>query len=195
MFFETQFGHELPHDPIKAIVAPRPIGWVSTVDAHGIVNLAPYSFSNLVSEDPPLFGFSSNGLKDSVRNAQETGEFVFNLATRQLASAMRRTSEAVPSEVDEFVLSGLTPLPSKLVAPPYVCESPAALECKVTQSFELFDASGKKGGHWLTIGEVVAVHIDDRYLHDGRFDLAAAGTIARCGYRDFVEVSEVFQIT
>ncbi|MEN9934059.1 MAG: hypothetical protein RLZZ387_638, partial [Chloroflexota bacterium] len=117
-FYEPARGHGLPHDPFKAIVAPRPIGWISTIDREGRVNLAPYSFFNAFSSSPPIVGFCSEGRKDSVRNAEETGEFVANLVTRSLATAMNQTSAAVAAEVDEFTLAGLTPLPSRLVAPP-----------------------------------------------------------------------------
>ena len=129
-FYEPAAGHRLPHDPLKAIIAPRPIGWISSVSAAGVVNLAPYSFFNMVSDEPPMVMFSSNGWKDSVRNVSDTGAFVANLAVRFLAEAMNASSAAVPPEVDEMAMAGIAKAPSVLVAPPRVAEAPAALECK-----------------------------------------------------------------
>ncbi|WEX08703.1 flavin reductase family protein [Chelativorans sp. AA-79] len=194
MFYEPKDGHGLPHDPFKAIVAPRPIGWISSIDADGRLNLAPYSFFNALAGNPPMVGFSSEGVKDSVTNVRATGEFVVNLATRPLAEAMNLTSARVPHGHSEFEMSGLTPVPSRLVKPPRVGESPAALECKITQSIDLLDLAGRPTGRWFTIGQVVGVHIDDRYLRSGLFDAAAARTIARCGYRDYAEVIEMFSM-
>src|SRR6185312_2406434 len=130
-FYEPRRGHGLPHDPFKAIVAPRPIGWISSIDSTGRVNLAPYSFFNAFCEAPPIIGFSSGGRKDSQRNAEETGEFVFNLATRRQAEAMNRTSAPLPHGVSEFEVAGLTAAASRLVKPPRVADAPAALECKL----------------------------------------------------------------
>src|SRR6478672_11479399 len=130
-FYEPKAGHRLPHDPFKAIVAPRPIGWLSTVDAEGRMNLAPYSFFNAFCDDPPIVGFSSTGRKDSQRNIEATGEFVANLATMRHAQAMNMTSAPVPHEVNEMELAGLTPAPSRLVKPPRVADAPAALECRL----------------------------------------------------------------
>src|SRR3954464_10966479 len=129
-FYEPKEGHRLPHDPFKAIVAPRPIGWISTVDARGCGNLAPYSLFNAFCDSPPIVGFSSSGRKDSQRNVEETGEFVANLATRRQADAMNLTSAALPHGVNEFEAAGLTAAPSRLVTPPRVADAPAALECQ-----------------------------------------------------------------
>lgn len=194
MFYEPKDGHGLPHDPFRAIVAPRPIGWISSIGADGTVNLAPYSFFNAVAGRPPMVTFASEGLKDSARNIQETREFVVNLAVRALAEPMNETSRAVDPHVDEFVTSGLTPVPSRLVRPPRVGESPAALECKVTHIVELTDLRGESNDRWLTIGEVVGIHIDERVIVDGHFDMVAAGTIARCGYWDYTQVTEIFSM-
>ncbi|MBU1361881.1 MAG: flavin reductase family protein [Gammaproteobacteria bacterium] len=180
-FYEPREGHGLPHDPFNAIVGPRPIGWISTRDASGRLNLAPYSFFNGFNYTPPIIGFASAGYKDTVRNIQETGEFVWNLATRPLAEAMNTTSAMAPPEVDEFVLSGLTPMASRLVGVPRVAESPVAFECRLTQSFQLRDASGAAIDTWLTLGEVVAVHILQSLLVDGIYDTAAAQPILRGG--------------
>ena len=194
-FYEPKDGHRLPHDPFKAIVAPRPIGWISTVDSAGRANLAPYSFFNAFCERPPIIGFSSGGRKDSQRNVEETGEFVFNLATRRQAEAMNRTSAPFPRRVNEFEVAGLAAAPSRLVKPPRVADAPAALECKLLLVLPLEDLDGESTPSTLILGQVVGAHIDPAYLKDGLFDIAAAGTIARCGYRgDYAEVTTVFEM-
>ncbi len=179
--YEPRVGHGLPHDPFNAIVGPRPIGWVSTRAADGTLNLAPYSFFNAFNYTPPLIGFSSTSEKDSLRNARATGEFVWNLVTRPLAEAMNATCAAVPPEVDEFQLAGLTPVPSDVVAVPRVGESPVAFECKVTQIITLQGADGSPAGAWLTMGEVVKVHIAKALLAQGVYDTAGAQHILRGG--------------
>jgi flavin reductase (DIM6/NTAB) family NADH-FMN oxidoreductase RutF len=194
-FYEPARGHGLPHDPFKAIVAPRPIGWISTRDHQGRANLAPYSFFNAFSSSPPIVGFASEGRKDSVRNAEETGEFVANLATRALAEAMNQTSAQVAADVDEFGLAGLTAAPCRLVAAPRVAESPAALECRLLQIVRLSDLDGRPLDSYLALGQVVGVHIASQYLRDGRFDTAAARPIARAGYRgDYFEMGALFEL-
>ncbi|CAM4413831.1 Asp/Glu/hydantoin racemase [Stenotrophomonas lactitubi] len=174
-------GHRLPHDPFNAIIGPRPIGWISSRDADSNVNLAPYSFFNAFNYTPPIIGFSSQGRKDSLRNIEATGEFVWNLATFDLAQAMNESCRAVAPEVDEFALAGLTPLPSEQVAPPRVAQSPVSMECRCTQIVRLRDAAGNDTNGWLVLGEVVAVHIDTRLLVDGIYDTAASDTILRGG--------------
>lgn len=189
-FYEAAAGHGLPHDPFKAIVAPRPIGWISTLNAAGVPNLAPYSFFNAVCDTPPLIAFSSAGRKDSLANAEATGEFVWNMATRALADAMNASSAAVPPEVDEFVLAGLETAPSRMVRPPRVAASPASLECRVVAVHELKDLDGRATEHWLVIGQAVGVHIRRAFLRDGMFDTGAAHPIMRAGYRDeYVEAT------
>jgi flavin reductase (DIM6/NTAB) family NADH-FMN oxidoreductase RutF len=180
-FYEPRQGHGLPHDPFNAIVGPRPIGWISSLSGAGVRNLAPYSFFNAFNYVPPIVGFASIGAKDTLRNVQETGEFVWNLATRPLAEAMNASCAAVGPEVDEFALAGLTPTPSRLVAAPRVAESPVAFECKVTQIIQLQQASGETVPTWLVLGEVVGVHIAAASLKDGVYDTAAAGHILRGG--------------
>jgi flavin reductase (DIM6/NTAB) family NADH-FMN oxidoreductase RutF len=180
-FYEPRQGHGLPHDPFNAIVGPRPIGWISSLSSAGVRNLAPYSFFNAFNYVPPIVGFASIGAKDTLRNVQETGEFVWNLATRPLAEAMNASCAAVGPEVDEFALAGLTPTPSRLVAAPRVAESPVAFECKVTQIIQLQQASGETVPTWLVLGEVVGVHIAAASLKDGIYDTAAAGHILRGG--------------
>lgn len=194
-FYEPKRGHGLPHDPFKAIVAPRPIGWISTRDRAGQINLAPYSFYNAFGDRPPIVGFSSSGYKDSVRNIEQTGEFVANLATKPLAVAMNQTSAAVPSDVDELALAGLTAAPCRVVAAPRVAEAPAALECKLLQIVRLHDLDGNPLEQYLTIGQVVGVHIATTYLKQGIFDLAAAQPIMRAGYRgDYAEIGAMFEL-
>lgn len=179
--YEPRLGHGLPHDPFNAIVGPRPIGWISTQSATGATNLAPYSFFNAFNYVPPIVGFASIGFKDTVRNVQATGEFVWNLATRDLAEQMNQSCAAVPPEVSEFDLTGLTPLPSTRVRPPRVAESPVTFECRSTQSLQLQGVDGAPVDTWLVLGEVVAVHIDTTLLKNGVYDTANAGHILRGG--------------
>ena len=179
--YQPRHGHGLPHDPFNAIVGPRPIGWISTQNGAGQTNLAPYSFFNAFNYVPPIIGFSSNGYKDTVRNVQDTGEFVWNLATRDLADAVNQTSAAAAPEVSEFTLAGLTPLASTLIRPPRVAESPVTFECLSTQIVQLQGADGQPVDSWLVLGEVIAVHIHRALLVDGVYDTARAGHILRGG--------------
>jgi flavin reductase (DIM6/NTAB) family NADH-FMN oxidoreductase RutF len=181
IFYEPRNGHGLPHDPFNAIVGPRPIGWVSTKSAAGILNLAPYSFFNAFNYVPPIIGFSSIGAKDSLRNVQETGEFVWNLVTRPLAEAMNKTCAPVPPDVNEFELAGLTPQASNMVQVPRVLESPVAFECRCTQIVQLQGHDQHKVNSWLVLGEVVGIHIDERSLKDGIYDTANAQHVMRGG--------------
>jgi flavin reductase (DIM6/NTAB) family NADH-FMN oxidoreductase RutF len=194
-FYEPQRGHGLPHDPFKAIVGPRPIGWISSLDAQGIVNLAPYSFYNAFCDTPPIVGFSSTGYKDSVRNIAASGEFVANFVSKALALAMNLTSAGVPADVDELALAGLTPAPCRLVAAPRVGEAPAALECKLLQIVQLHDVAGRALEQYLVLGQVVGVHIAAGFLKDGIFDTAAAEPLLRAGYRgDYAVVGGMFEM-
>jgi flavin reductase (DIM6/NTAB) family NADH-FMN oxidoreductase RutF len=187
--YEVIEGHGLPHDPIPAILGPRPIGWISTCGPDNRRNLAPYSFFNIFNYRPPIVAFSSVGRKDSVTNAASTREFVYNLATRSLAEQVNLTSAQVPPEVDEFGLAGLTPAPCLLVSAPRVAESPVALECRVIQVTQLSSASGTSLDTWMVMGEVVAVHIDRTLLNDGVYDTAKARPILRGGGpADYFEV-------
>ena len=179
--YQPRLGHGLPHDPFNAIVGPRPIGWISTRSASGVNNLAPYSFFNAFNYVPPIIGFASIGYKDTLRNIEETGEFVWNLTTRALAESMNQSCAAVGPDVSEFALAGLTPLASTAVAPPRVAESPVTFECKRTQILQLQGADGAQVDTWLVLGEVVAVHIDKALLKDGVYDTAAAGHVLRGG--------------
>ncbi len=180
-FYEPTKGHGLPHDPFNAIIGPRPIGWVSTTGRDGSHNLAPYSFFNAFNYTPPILGFSSTSAKDSLRNARETGEFVWNLATRDIAEQMNATSATLPYGTDEFAVAGLTPLPSRLVAVPRVAEAPVNFECKVTEIVQLKSHDGTAVQAWLVLGEVVAVHIARSLLVDGIFDTFGAGIVLRAG--------------
>lgn len=180
-FYEPARGHGLPHDPFKAIIAPRPIGWVASIDNQGRRNLAPYSFFNAINAAPPMLAFSSDGYKDSVRNIEATGEFVWNLATHALAEAMNQTSASVESSVDEFELSGLSAAPGKIVTAPRVAEAAVSFECRLSEIVRLRTAAGENTHNWLVIGEVVGVHINERLLVDGIYDTAAAQPIMRAG--------------
>lgn len=182
----------LPHDPFKALIAPRPIGWVSSVNAAGAINLAPYSFFNAFSDRPPVIGFSSSGFKDSVTFISETREFVWNMPTFNLREAMNQTAAPLPMGQNEFEFAGLEMAPSKLVKPPRVKASPAALECAVTDIRQLKDRHGGGIPYWLVLGEVVGVHIDEAFIKDGLVDMAAMQPIARCGYADYVVADKVF---
>lgn len=179
--YDPREGHGLRHDPLNSIVVPRPIGWISTIGPDGVPNLAPYSFFNLLSYRPAIVGFSSTGVKDNLRNARETGEFAWSLATRPLAEAMNATSAAVGPEVDEFALAGLTPAPSEQIAVPRVGESPVSFECRVTQILRLDGHDGSEGTSWLVLGEAVAIHIETRLIRDGVYDTVLAEPIARGG--------------
>lgn len=180
-FYEPRLGHGLPHDPFNAIVGPRPIGWISSHDGAGRLNLAPYSFFNAFNYHPPIVGFASLREKDTLRNVRASGEFVWNLATRELAERMNTTCAPVPHGVSEFELAGLTPAPSRVIATPRVAESPVSFECKVTQIVQLQTAVGDAVASWVTFGEVVAVHIARHLLKDGVYDTGAAHPILRGG--------------
>ena len=180
-FYEPRNGHGLPHDPFNAIVGPRPIGWVSTRSNDGVLNLAPYSFFTAFNYIPPIIGFSSTGPKDSLRNVQENGMFVWNLVTRPLAEAMNQTCAPVGPEVNEFELAGLQTAPSRVVDVPRVAESPVSFECRSTQIIQLEGLDKQKVPTWLVLGEVVGVHIAEHLLKDGVYDTANAGHILRGG--------------
>ena len=188
-YYEPRDGHGLKHDPFNAIVAPRPIGWISSRDGKGNINLAPYSFFNAFCYHPPIVGFSSTAWKDSVANIGETKEFVWNLATMALAKQMNATSASVAHGVNEFAIAGLTAAPCRLVDVPRVAESPVSFECKLSQIVQLQGADGQKAEAWLTLGEVVAVHIDKAFIKDGVYQTALPHPIVRAGRRgDYFEI-------
>jgi flavin reductase (DIM6/NTAB) family NADH-FMN oxidoreductase RutF len=180
-FYRTADGPGLPHDPFNAIVGPRPIGWISSHDADGVRNLAPYSFFNGFNYRPPIVGFASVGWKDSVANIDATGEFVWNLATRELAAAMNETSATLDPGDDEFARGGLTPVASALIGVPRVLESPVNFECRLTQLIQLRDTEGAAIDTWMVFGQVVAVHIDREWIVDGIYDTAGPRPILRGG--------------
>jgi flavin reductase (DIM6/NTAB) family NADH-FMN oxidoreductase RutF len=197
IFYEPQARDRalLPHDPFKALVAPRPIGWVSTVDGDGAVNLAPYSFFNAVCDVPPMVMFSSAGMKDSAAFAHATREFVWNLPTYALREAMNATSAGLPRGTSEFAHAGLELAPSRLVAPPRVAASPCAMECRVVHTLELHDVDGAPTDRHVIVGQVVGIHLDEDYVVDGQVDTAALEPIARCGYLDeYAVVNELFSM-
>ena len=188
----------LAFNPFKALVAPRPIGWISTLALDGVVNLAPYSFFNGVAEDPPCVMFAPNGLhaeggaKDSLRNAESSGEFVANVVPFGLREAMDATSALAPRSLDELAEAGLTPASCRKVRAPRVAESPAALECKVLQILRL--PEGRQGTNHIVIGQVVGIHLASSLLVDGKVDMARLRPVARLGYMDYCVVDEVFSM-
>jgi flavin reductase (DIM6/NTAB) family NADH-FMN oxidoreductase RutF len=190
-FYEPKLGHGLKHDPLNSIVAPRPIGWISSQSAEGVLNLAPYSFFNAFNYTPPIIGFSSIGWKDSVRNIAASKEFVWNLASRPLAEQMNTSSALVAPEVNEFELAGLATAPSRLVKPPRVLESPVSFECRLSDIVQLQNANGGLIDTWLVLGEVVAVHIDTAVLEDGVYNTVLAQPIMRGGGpTDYFSITE-----
>lgn len=199
MFYETAVGdHGLPHNPLKSCVVPRPIGWITSLSTTGVVNLAPYSFFNIVSDRPTLVMYAScgktrHGEKDTARNIAETGEFVVNVATWGQRTAMVQSGEALEPSVDEMKHVGLSPLPSRLVRPPRVKGSPIHLECVHHRTIEL-PHDDPEGRNALVIGKVVGVHIDESVLTDGLIDIAKLQPLARLGYLDYARVDEVFTI-
>jgi flavin reductase (DIM6/NTAB) family NADH-FMN oxidoreductase RutF len=180
-FYEPRNGHGLEHDPFNSIVGPRPIGWISSRSADGVLNLAPYSFFNAFNYVPPIVGFASIGHKDTVTNVEATGEFCWNLATRPLVEAMNASSATVPPDVDEFALAGLTPGESKVVAVPHVAEAAVAFECRLSDVVRLRGADGAEVDTWLVLGEVVGVHIADELVETGVYHTAAAEPVLRGG--------------
>lgn len=196
MFYETQDNrHGLAHDPFKAIVAPRPIGWIGTSGRDGSRNLSPYSFFNAVSDRPKIVMFASSGYKDSARNAEETGVFTASLVGRNIVEAMNASSAPVPYGTDEFALAGLTPVQGTLVEAPFVGEAMAALECRVTQIIRPLDIDGVEAETWMVFGQVVGIHLDEAIIRDGRIDMALARPVARMGYMDYSDGgADVFEM-
>jgi len=196
VFYSTDENkHGLKHNPFKALVAPRPIGWISTLSGEGVINLAPYSFFNGVSDVPPFVMFSSAGAKDSLRNIEQTGEFVCSLATYALKDQMNKTSAGVGPEIDEMKLAGLTPAASALVNPPRVAESPVALECTHYKTIPLpASETTQHDGYIMVIGRVVGIYVDDSVITDGLVDVTKIRPIARLGYMDYAVVDSVFSM-
>jgi flavin reductase (DIM6/NTAB) family NADH-FMN oxidoreductase RutF len=185
----------LAHDPFKALVAPRPIGWISTIGAGGAVNLAPYSFFNAIGEQPPMLAFSSNGPKDSATFAGEIREFVWNLVTWDLREAMNETSAPLPRGASEFERAGLAMAPSRHVSPPRVAASPCAMECRVIHAIELTDIDGRPADQFLVIGQVVGIHLDEAAIVDRNVETARLRPVARCGGTgDYAVVESTFRM-
>ncbi len=202
MFYDPRQDLKPPplgHNPLNALVAPRPIGWIATVSSAGEVNLAPFSYFNAFSADPPVVGFAPNakpatdGPKDSLANVREVPEFTVSIVSVELAAAMNETSRAVPRGVSEFELAGLSAAPSRMVRPPHVGEARGVLECRVVQIVELPSRPGGRGSH-LVLGEVVGVHIDDALIRSGRVDTLALRPVSRLGYFDYSVVESLFEM-
>lgn len=190
MYYRPSDGHDLPHNPFSAIVSPRPIGWISTRSASGHENLAPYSFFNAVAYAPPQVMFGSVGAKDTMQNLRETGEFCVNLVGAEQIAMMNASSEALAFEEDEFTHSGTLRAPCREIACSRVEDAPASLECRVTQIVELVGAENT-----AVFGEVVGVHIRPDLIVEGRFDVVKARLLSRLGYRDYAEITKVFELT
>ncbi|MGX1096390.1 flavin reductase family protein [Amorphus sp. MBR-141] len=193
MHYDPRTGeHGLAHNPFTSLVVPRPIGWISTVSRKGVVNIAPYSFFNAVSGKPPMIMFSSDSRKHSQTNAEETGEFVYNLATYDLRAEVNQTSAVVPEDVSEADLAGLELAESVAVRPPRVKRSPVALECKYVQTIRLKGVDGEEFPGSMVLGQVVSIYIDDAVLKDGMVDITRIRPLARMGYLDYAYVDDVF---
>jgi len=199
MFYEPKNGYSLKNNPLNAIIIPRPIGWISTINSDGISNLAPYSFFNAVAYEPPQVMFASTsehdfgGYKDSVSDAQTTGEFVVNIATLDLKDQMNKSSVAAPHEIDEFEYSGLTKEDSRLVKCPRIGESPVNLECRYTFTMPLL-SKGNSKFNVVVFGEVIGVHINDEIIVEDRIDFMKLRAIGRLGYSDYVEINNLFSM-
>lgn len=196
MFYSTgqHKAQGLSFDPFKALVAPRPIGWISALDREGRINLSPYSFFNAVSGHPPMVMFSSDGRKDAISFVEETGEFVCNIVGEEMFHAMSQTSAPLPRGENEFAFAGLEMEASGLVRPPRVKGIPAALECRLTQVLQIPDMAGALTTHFMAIGQVIGVHIDDRYIRNGLVDITSYRPVARCGYQDYAVVEKIVML-
>jgi flavin reductase (DIM6/NTAB) family NADH-FMN oxidoreductase RutF len=199
MFYRPADGHGLPHDPFKALVTPRPIGWISTLDAEGRANLAPYSFFNGCGDAPPMVMFAQTGrksrpepVKDTVANIRATGEFACNIVSQALKEAMNLSSGTYQPEVDEFELAGLTKAPGKAISAPHVAEAPAVLECKLVKLVDDLPSWRQHAFNIMVIGEVVGVYIDDTIVKDGRVDVLGYNPVARLGYMDYTTVTDIW---
>lgn len=201
MFYRPEDGHPLPHDPFKALVVPRPIGWISTLDAEGRANLAPYSFFNGCGDAPPMVMFAQTGRKsrpelekDSIANIRETGEFACNLVGADLARKMNVSSGTYGRGVDEFAEAGLRKAEGRAIAAPHVEEAPAVLECRAVRVIDDLPHWHEHQRNVMVIGEVVGVHIDERVIREGRVDPTIFRPVARLGYMDYATVEEVWEM-
>ena len=195
-FFEPEQRDKtlFPWDPFKGVVVPRPIGWISSMSRAGQVNLAPYSFFNGVLSRPRIVSFCSESEKDAATFAIESGEFAWSMATWNLREKMNATSEGLPRGQSEFAHAGLATAPCRLVRAPRVADSPAAMECKVTQVVRVKDMDGRETGGIVVYGQVVGMHLEERFIKNGRFDLSAVQPIARGGYDEYSVVERVFSM-
>lgn len=195
MFYTPEGGHGLPHDPLNALVAPRPIAWISTRSRAGVANLAPYSYFNLLAPSPPQVMFSSHdpkadgSEKDTIANVRETGVFCVNLVDFSQRFDMQITAQDLPSQVDEIALAGLTTCPCETIACPRLPQAPAALECRLTQLVPL-----KGVQNTMAIGDVIGLHLREDLITDGQFDHRKFSALARLGYKDFSRVGDVFTL-
>lgn len=197
IFFEPESRDRglLPWDPFKGVVVPRPIGWISSMNKAGQVNLSPYSFFNGVLSRPRIVSFCSETEKDAAAFAIESGEFAWSMATWALREQMNATSAGLARGQSEFAYAGLAAAPCRLIRAPRVADSPAAMECRVTQVLRVRDLEGGETGGVVVYGQVIGMHLDERYLKAGRFDLAAVQPIARCGYDEYAVIEQVFTMT
>jgi flavin reductase (DIM6/NTAB) family NADH-FMN oxidoreductase RutF len=195
MFYDAATrDHGMRHDPFKAIVTPRPIGWVGTRGLDGSRNLSPFSFFNAISDDPKIVMFSAGAGKDSPRNAEETREFTTSFVSRNLIDAMNASSVAVPYGVDEFAIAELQPSQGRMVDAPYVMGAYAVLECRVTEIIRPVGLDGADPAVVMVLGQVLGIHIDESIIRDGRLDMSVARPVGRMGYMDYAEASDVFEL-
>jgi len=199
MFYKPSEPHGLRRNPFKALVAPRPIGWISSLAEDGTVNLAPFSFFNAMADNPPMVALGINGnhpeggAKDTLHNVERTGEFVCNMVTYDLRDGMNATSATAPRAIDEFDLSGLTPTPAELVKPPRVLESSAHLECIYWKTIDL-PSNNPDHKNSMLMGEVIGIHISDDIITDGMVDMTKYQPLARLGYMDYCYVDNFFSL-
>ncbi len=194
MFYDAvRNDHGFANDPFKALVAPRPVGWISTLSETGTANLAPYSYFNAFSQGPHYVAFGSGDYKDTIRNVDATREFAVNLVSFALRQDMNRSSAGVASHVDEFELAGIEKAPCQFIKAPRVAKSPACLECRLHQIMELPDDEGQVA-NWLVVGRVIGIHIDDQFIESGRVNTAAMNLVARLGYSEYATVTEAWRM-
>lgn len=194
MFYDAiRNDHGFEYDPFKALVAPRPIGWISSLSAGGIANLAPYSYFNAMAENPHYVVYGSGAGKDTIRNIEETSEFAVNLATFDLREQMNASSARLPPHADEFELAHLGKAPCRMIKPPRVSESPVCFECKLFRIVDLPDDQGRVENR-MVIGRVIGIHIDDRFIENGRVNTAAMHPIARLGYSEYATVGTAWRM-
>jgi flavin reductase (DIM6/NTAB) family NADH-FMN oxidoreductase RutF len=194
MFYDPKLdNHGMPNSPFKAIIAPRPIAWISTISASGIANLAPYSFFNAMGEDPHYVAFGSGGYKDSLANIEETGCFAVNLVSHDLREPMNASAATVAGGVDEFELAGVEKASCRKISAPRVAVSPACLECEYYKKIDLPNDDGSVND-WIVIGRVVGIHIADQFIQNGRVNTAAMQLAARLGYSEYATVLESWKL-